>query len=91
MAGLIVQRAPKRGFAVYAVAALVNIAVVYVIGMVWFWGIKAFYMNDPIGMWTLFVTCFVPTIGVDIVKALAAAALAARLVPVVGTYRVPVS
>ena len=89
VAGLIVQRAPRRCFGTYVVAALVNIVVVYVIGMVWFWGVKAFYLNDPIGMWTLFVTCFVPTIGVDIVKALAAAALAARLVPVVGTYRVP--
>lgn len=89
VAGWIVQRAPKRTFAVFAAAGLASIAVVYVIGMIWFWGVKAFYMHDPIGMWTLFVTCFVPTIGVDVVKALAAAALAARLVPVVGTYRVP--
>lgn len=89
VSGLIVQRATKRNFAVYAAAALAGVVVVYVIGMIWFWGVKAFYLNDPIGMWTLFVTCFVPTIGVDIVKALAAAALAARLVPVIGTYRVP--
>lgn len=89
LAGWLVQRAKKRSFAVYAAAAMANMAVVYVIGMIWFWGVKAFYLNDPMGMWTLFITCFVPTIGVDIAKGLAAAALASRLVPIVGTYRVP--
>ena len=87
LAGTIVARAEKRGFALYFAAALADMAVVYVIGMAWFWCIKAFYLNDPIGVWTLFVTCFVPTIGVDVVKALVAALLAARLVPALGLYR----
>ena len=50
---------------------------------------RPFYLNDPIGVWTLFVTCFVPTIGVDVCKAALAAGLAARLAPVLGTYRMP--
>ena len=64
-----------------------DVAVVYIIGMAWFWAVKAFYMNDPIGMWTLFVTCFVPTIGVDVLKVFVAALLAARLEPALGLYR----
>ena len=82
VAGTIVRRAKARSFRLFLLAALVDMAVVYVIGMAWFWCVKAFYLNDPIGIWTLFVTCFVPTIGVDILKAAAAAGLAARLVPV---------
>ena len=81
-AGTIVWRAGARSFRLYLLAALADMAVVYVIGMAWFWCVKAFYLNDPIGIWTLFVTCFVPTIGVDILKAAAAAGLAARLAPV---------
>ena len=87
LAGTIVSRAKKRGFALYFAAAMADMAVVYLIGMAWFWCIKAFYLDDPIGVWTLFVTCFVPTIGVDVVKALVAALLAARLVPALGLYR----
>lgn len=90
LAGTIVRRAPKRGFGLYLAAGLADVAVVYVIGMAWFWAVKAFYMNDPIGMWTLFVTCFVPTIGVDVCKVIAAAVLAVRLEPVLGLYRKPV-
>lgn len=82
VAGTIVHRAPKPSFAVYMIAGLADMAVVYLIGMAWFWCIKAFYLQDPIGLLTLFVTCFVPTIGVDICKCLAAAALAVRLAPV---------
>ncbi|MDO4271077.1 MAG: ECF transporter S component [Eubacteriales bacterium] len=87
LAGFIVRRASRRGFGVYLAAGLADMAVVYVIGMAWFWAVKAFYMGDPIGMWTLFLTCFLPTAGVDILKAAAAAALAVRLVPALGLSR----
>ncbi|MGI6181279.1 MAG: biotin transporter BioY [Agathobaculum sp.] len=87
LAGTIVQRASRRSFRLYVAAGLADAAVVYIIGMAWFWAVKAFYLHDPIGIWTLFVTCFVPTIGVDICKAIAAAALAVRLEPVLGLYR----
>ena len=81
LAGMIVRRGRARGFRLFLLAALADTAVVYVIGMAWFWCVKAFYLNDPIGMWTLFVTCFVPTIGVDVLKAALAAGAAVRLAP----------
>ena len=80
-AGMIVRRGRARGFRLFLLAALADTPVVYVIGMAWFWCVKAFYLNDPIGMWTLFVTCFVPTIGVDVLKAALAAGAAVRLAP----------
>lgn len=89
LAGMIVQRARKRGFGLYLAAGLADIAVVYVIGMGWFWAIKAFYLHDPIGVWTLFVTCFVPTIGVDVLKTVLAAGLAVRLEGALGLHRAP--
>ena len=84
VAGTVVRRAKTRSFRVYLLAALADMAVVYLLGMAWFWCVKAFYLHDPIGVWTLFVTCFVPTVGVDVLKAALAAGLAARLAPVVG-------
>lgn len=85
-AGMIVQRSTKRGFACCFFAAFVDMIIVYVIGMAWFWAIKAFYLNDPIGVWTLFVTCFVPTIGVDLLKALIAAWVSERVIRAQGLY-----
>ncbi len=87
-AGSIVSRAKKKSFGIYLAAGLADMAIVYIIGMAWFWCVKAFYMNDPIGVWTLFVTCFLPTIGVDVLKALAAAALAVNVAPAVTMSRI---
>nr|WP_297170916.1 biotin transporter BioY [uncultured Agathobaculum sp.] len=89
LTGEIVHRTASRRFRILLAAALVNMAVVYVIGMAWFWCVRAFYWNDPIGLWALFVTCFVPTIGTDILKAVLAAGLAARLAPAIGGGQAP--
>lgn len=78
-AGTIVQRVKKRNFVLYLTAGLVDIFIVYLIGIIWFWGVKTFYMRDPIGLWAVFTTCFVPTIGIDILKCAGAATLAVRL------------
>ncbi len=86
-AGTIVKNASKRDFKTYFLAGLADMAVVYLIGMAWFWCVKAFYMHDPIGIWTLFVTCFLPTVGVDVFKAIAAAAFAVRISPVINIRR----
>lgn len=80
VAGVIVQRAAKKSFVCFFTAALADMFVVYVIGMAWFWAIRSFYLQDPIGIWALFVTCFVPTIGVDLLKALLAAWISRRVV-----------
>ena len=87
-AGMIVRRGRARGFRLFLLAALAD-TVVYVIGMAWFWCVKAFYLNDPIGMWTLFVTCFVPTIGVDVLKAALAAGAAVRIAPILSARAYP--
>lgn len=79
VAGSLLLHTEQRNFAVYFMAALADMAIVYAIGMAWFWGVKAFYLHDPIGVWTLFLTCFAPTILADVAKAAAAAWLAIRL------------
>ena len=84
VAGTIVHRAKRCGFTTYLLAALADMAVVYGLGMAWFYCVKAFYLSDPIGLWPLFMTCFLPTIGVDIVKVVVASLIAVRVVPAVG-------
>lgn len=81
LAGTILLHAKTRSFRVYLLAALADMAAVYGIGMAWFWGVKSFYLHDPIGVWPLFVTCFLPTIGIDLLKMVLAAGLAERLIP----------
>lgn len=86
VAGTIVQKVEQRGFTLYFTAAMADMAVVYALGMAWFWCIKAFYLHDPISVWTLFLTCFAPTILADVAKAAAAAWLAVRLAPLAKSY-----
>lgn len=83
IAGTILKHTSKHGFGIYVLAGFADMAVVYALGMAWFYMVKAFYLHDPIGIWPLFLTCFVPTIGVDIVKVLVAALIAVRVVPIV--------
>lgn len=88
-AGTVVRHAKKSGFGVYLAAGLVNMACVYALGVAWFYAVKSFYLHDPIGVWPLFLTCFLPTIGVDVVKCVVSALLAVRLVPIVGRQSSP--
>lgn len=78
-AGTIIQRTHKRSFFLYLTAGLVDMLIVDLIGLVWFCGVKTFYMQDPVGLWAAFITYFAPTIVIDILKNVSAAALAVRL------------
>ena len=62
---------------------LAGLAVVYALGMLYYYMISAVYLRDPIGIGALFLYCFVLAVPGDIALCLLSTALAKRLMPVI--------
>ena len=69
-------------------ANFIGLLIVYAAGMVYYWAISTFYLGTGIGLWTLFLYCFVLAVPGDILLCIIAAVLAKRLIPVLrGRYQ----
>lgn len=65
-------------------ANFAGLMVVYLCGMVYYYFISMFYLSAPIGIWPLFLYCFLLAVPGDIVLCFAASILGKRLVPALG-------
>lgn len=63
-------------------ANFAGLLVVYLIGIVYFWLIKTFYIGNPIGFKALILYCFVLAVPGDIVLCVVAAILSKKLLPI---------
>ena len=63
-------------------ANFAGLLVVYLCGMAYYAAISAFYLLNPIGLWPLFLYCFLLAVPGDIVLCIVAAILAKRLIPI---------
>lgn len=63
-------------------AGFANLAVVYAAGMVWYYFIANYYMTSPIGLWSLFLYCFLLAVPGDIILCFVGATVAQRLIAV---------
>lgn len=62
-------------------ANLIGLAIVYLFGMVYYYIMSNFYLNSPIGLWPLFLYCFLLAVPGDILLCFLAAIMAKRLIP----------
>lgn len=62
-------------------ANFAGLLVVYLMGIVYFWLIKTFYIGNPIGFKALILYCFVLAVPGDIVLCVVAAILSKKLLP----------
>ncbi|MBE5040149.1 biotin transporter BioY [Ructibacterium gallinarum] len=69
-------------------ASFAGLAVIYLLGTVYYYFLAVYYMGKTVAVWPLLVSCVFMTLPTDIVSALAAAFLARRLLPWVRRYRV---
>ena len=65
------------------IANLTGLAIVYGMGMVYYYLISNFVIDTPIGLWPLFLYCFLLVVPGDLCLCVLAAGLAKRLKPVV--------
>lgn len=77
--GKMVERARKLTIARYLLANFTGLAIVYGMGMVYYYVICNYVIDTPIGVWPLFLYCFLLAVPGDICLCILAAFLAKRL------------
>ena len=85
--GKIANQVPRPGYKRLLTANFIGLAIVYAFGMVYYYLISDFYLGDPIGLWPLFLYCFILAVPGDIVLCIIGAVLGKRLIPVVNNGR----
>ena len=87
--GKIVEKSKKLSFPRILLANFVGLCLVYFIGMLYYYVICNYVIDTPIGVWPLFLYCFVLAVPGDIALCFLAAALTKRLRPVTQNYLNP--
>ncbi|MCD8329543.1 MAG: biotin transporter BioY [Lachnospiraceae bacterium] len=86
--GTIAGRTPRPGFRLLLIADFAGLAVVYLCGMVYYYLISNLYLNSPIGLWPLFLYCFLLAVPGDAVLCVLGALLGQRLIPLIREERI---
>ena len=69
-------------------ANFIGLGIVYFFGMVYYYMISNFYLGTPIGLWPLFLYCFLLAVPGDIVLCILGAVLWKKMIPVFKAERV---
>jgi biotin transport system substrate-specific component len=85
--GTVAHKVPSPSYRRILAANFLGLAVVYLFGMVYYSLMSRFYLGSPIGLWPLFLYCFLLAVPGDIVLSLLGATLAKRLLPILKTER----
>ena len=77
--GKMVEKHQKTTLTRYFIANFTGLFIVYAIGMIYYYVISNFVIHTPIGLWPLFLYCFILAVPGDICLCTLAAFLARRL------------
>ena len=80
--GRMLEVSPHPSYRRFLAANFCGLAVVYLCGMVYYYLMSNFYLGNPIGLWPLFLYCFVLAVPGDILLCVLAATLSLRLRPI---------
>ena len=81
--GYIAEKMKKKGIINYLGANLAGLFFVYAIGMIYYYIIGNYVVDSPIGIWSLFLYCFILAVPGDIALSILGAVLAKRIRPVI--------
>lgn len=85
--GMIANKVPFPSMKRLLTAAFIGLVIVYLFGMVYYYLISDFYLGTPIGLWPLFLYCFVLAVPGDIVLCIVGALIGKRLIPFIKKNR----
>lgn len=68
--GIIANKVARPSYKRLLVANFIGLGIVYLFGMVYYYLISYFYLGTPIGLWPLFLYCFILAVPGDIVLCL---------------------
>lgn len=83
--GAIANKVSRPGYGRLFVATFTGLGIVYSCGMIYYYLMSNFYLGTPIGLWPLFLYCFLLAVPGDICLCILGAFLGKRLIPVVRT------
>lgn len=86
--GKIANKSSKPGYKRLLAANFIGLGFVYLFGMVYYYLISNFYLGTPIGLWPLFLYCFILAVPGDILLCIVGAILGNRLIPLIKAKRV---
>ena len=82
LAGLLLgSRRGSLSVIAYVILGLAGLLVVYACGMIYYYVICNYVINTPIGVWPLFLYCFILAVPGDIALSILAAVLVKRIKP----------
>ncbi len=81
--GRIANEKSRPDYRCLLVANFIGLFIVYAFGMVYYYVISNFVLNTPIGLWPLFLYCFILAVPGDIVLCILAATLGKRMIPMI--------
>ncbi len=85
--GVIANRVTAPGYGRLLAANFAGLGIVYLFGMVYYYLMSNFYLGNPIGLWPLFLYCFLLAVPGDIVLCILGALLGKRLIPILNKDR----
>ena len=86
--GTIANRTEQPGFPRLLAANFVGLGIVYLFGMFYYALMSRFYLGSPIGLWPLFLYCFLLAVPGDILLCIVGAMLGKRLIPLIRKGRI---
>ncbi|MFA9380886.1 MAG: biotin transporter BioY [Acetanaerobacterium sp.] len=81
--GVIANKTARPSYKRLLAANFSGLLIVYAFGMSYYWLMSTYYLGTGIGLWPLFLYCFVLAVPGDIALCILSAALAKRLIPFV--------
>ena len=83
--GKMTEQRDTLTFSRILIANFAGLAIIYVMGMIYYYVICNYVIHTPIGLWPLFLYCFLLAVPGDICLCFLAAGLAKRLKPILAT------
>jgi biotin transport system substrate-specific component len=81
--GMIANKVLYPSYKRLLAANFTGLCIVYSFGMVYYWLISNFYLGTGIGLWPLFLYCFILAVPGDIALCILSAILAKRIIPII--------
>ncbi len=86
--GMIANKKGDPGYLRLLTANFTGLGIVYLFGMAYYYMISRFYLGTPIGLWPLFLYCFLLVVPGDIVLCILGAMLGKRMIPLIREGRI---
>lgn len=80
--GTIANKIPNPSYKRLFSANFIGLGIVYLFGMLYYYLMSNFYLGTPIGLWPLFLYCFILAVPGDIALCIVGALLGKRLIPI---------